>query len=296
MDRWIPHLVSFKVLSSKSHEEVYLVHHIKTASGSWNGPLINEIFMEEDARAILSIPTNLSSRDDSFYSHFTKYGEYSVSFGYEVCAALDILKSTSGSQGNGFCWNRIWALELPPKIKIFIWRACNSWISTQVNLAKRKVLVSGVCPVCSSSFEATIHALWSCSKLKAVRSMFGVTNGWNQIKKGCFLDFFGVCMTRLKEEDLRVLCVVFWRICLMCNQLVHGGRTWMVEEILPWSKDFVEEFQAANIQSNDRSIPVRQQPTIWTPPGENSFKLNTDAALDSCSSMVGLGLIIQNYK
>ncbi|KAK1592590.1 hypothetical protein Q3G72_027493 [Acer saccharum] len=57
---------------------------------------------------------------------------------------------------------------------------CNSGILTQVNLAERKVPASGVCPVCSFDFEMTIHALWSCSELKAVHRMFGVITGWNR--------------------------------------------------------------------------------------------------------------------
>ena len=165
---------------------------------------------------------------------------------------------------------------------------CNSGILTQVNLAERKVPASGVCPVCSFDFEMTIHALWSCSELKAVHHMFGVITGWNRGKERSFLDFFGNCVIRLKKEDLCVLSVVFWHIWSLRNLLVHGGGTWMVEEILPWSKDFLKEFQAVNvIQGANRSSLVRQQLIVWSLPCENSFKLNTDAALDSCSSMVG---------
>ncbi|TXG70336.1 hypothetical protein EZV62_005271 [Acer yangbiense] len=131
--------------------------------------------MKEDAKEILSIPTSLSSRNDSFCWHFTKYGEYTVSSGYKVYAALDSTVSPSGSQDNGSCWDRIWALEVPSKSK--------------------------------SSFGG--------------------------------LAIIGF-LRRLKEEDLRVLYVVFWRIWSLRNLLVHGGGASVVEEILPWSTDFLE--------------------------------------------------------
>ncbi|KAK4856093.1 hypothetical protein QYF36_014025 [Acer negundo] len=105
--RWIPRPMSFKVLSPPIREENSLVYHLKTVSGSWNGPLINEIFIEEDARAILSIPSSISTRDDSYCWHFTKYGEYSVSSGYKVCVDLDIEEFTSSDQGVGFCWDKL---------------------------------------------------------------------------------------------------------------------------------------------------------------------------------------------
>ncbi|KAK1591886.1 hypothetical protein Q3G72_015297 [Acer saccharum] len=40
----------------------------------------------------------------------------------------------------------------------------------QVNLAQRKVPNNRLCPVCSSSNETTVHALWGCKDLKKVRS------------------------------------------------------------------------------------------------------------------------------
>ncbi|TXG48048.1 hypothetical protein EZV62_027342 [Acer yangbiense] len=74
------------------------------------------------------------SRDDSFCWHFTKDGEYTVKSGY--------------------------------KVKVFLWRACNEWIPTLVNLTKRKVPVHGLCPMCTNSFETTIHALWGgCARI-----------------------------------------------------------------------------------------------------------------------------------
>ncbi|KAK4850865.1 hypothetical protein QYF36_010443 [Acer negundo] len=162
-------------------------------SGSWNGPFINEIFLEEDARVILSIPSSISSRDDSYCWHFTKYDEYSMSLGYKVCADLDIVESTSGDQGVGFCWDNVWDLNLPLKIKFFIWRACCNWIPMQVNLAQLMVPVSGVCPICSFGYETTFHALLSYPKLKVVRHLFIATFGKIQKVKGNFFDFFRDC-------------------------------------------------------------------------------------------------------
>ncbi|TXG73320.1 hypothetical protein EZV62_001899 [Acer yangbiense] len=138
---------------------------MKTVSGSWNGPLIKDLFIEEDAKEILAIPTSHFHRDDTPCWHFTKNGEYSVSSGYKVSIADDITVSTS-----------------------------------EINLANRKVPVNGLCLVCSSCFEITVHALWSCAPLKSVRKMFGLLNGWSGDNRGYSLDFL---RNVLKALDVR---------------------------------------------------------------------------------------------
>ncbi|KAK4859279.1 hypothetical protein QYF36_002697 [Acer negundo] len=67
------------------------------------------------------------------------------------------------------------------------------------------------------------HAKLQTPLLKIVSNLFGVTIGRIRDVVGCFLDFFENCAKRLKKEDLRQLCVVFWRIWSLHNQLVHGG-------------------------------------------------------------------------
>ena len=209
------------MFTSKFQDGYHLVRHLKTDSRYWNVSLLKNNFIDEDVQAILSIPTSVTSKDDSFCWHFTNDGEYTVKSGFRVSLSLDISGSSSGVQGPDVCWKTIWKLELPSKIKIFLCRACHDWIPTSINLARRKVPVSGMCPVCSSSFETTVHALWCCSGLKVVRFMFGSLNGWNGDTRGSFQDFLG---HSLSEDQLILLCIVLWRVWFLRNQLLRIWR------------------------------------------------------------------------
>ena len=78
------------------------------------------------------------------------------------------VSSTSDMLALGYWWKYIWLLKVPTKVKIFLWRACNDWIPTMVNLVRRKIAVSPMCPIFNSSPETTAHAPWGCSNLKAL--------------------------------------------------------------------------------------------------------------------------------
>ncbi|KAK0574472.1 hypothetical protein LWI29_024185 [Acer saccharum] len=205
-----------KTIWSHTHTPSRLVFDNLTVFIYFNGPLLEDIFLEEDVQGILSIPTSASFRDDSLCWHFTKDEKYTVKFGYMVSVAKDTSKSTSGSNGCDGCQKTIWSLGVPLKIKVFLWRVCKNQ-SLLVNLAKRKVPVSGLCPVCSNSFENIVHAMWNCSDLKVVRYMFGTSIGWKRNSSGSFHDFFVDCVHRLESEVLRLLCIVLWRIWFLRN-------------------------------------------------------------------------------
>ncbi|KAK4846282.1 hypothetical protein QYF36_015362 [Acer negundo] len=69
-------------------------------------------------------------------------------------------------------------LNLPSKIKVFVWRACHhQWLPSTVNLARRKVPIDGLFPVCSKSFETTIHAM-ALSVMILILWCLGVVDSW----------------------------------------------------------------------------------------------------------------------
>ncbi|KAK3231108.1 hypothetical protein Dsin_002989 [Dipteronia sinensis] len=83
-DQWIPHPFSFKIISSKVKEDIVLVSQVKFASGGWNGPLLNELFVDDDVEAILSIPSSSSLPEDTMCWHFLPTGDDSIKNGYKL--------------------------------------------------------------------------------------------------------------------------------------------------------------------------------------------------------------------
>ena len=65
-------------------------------------------------------------------------------------------------------WKQIWDLDVPSKIKHFIWRACYESLATKKNLFTKKVTRSANYDLCHDGVEDVIHALWGCQVIKEV--------------------------------------------------------------------------------------------------------------------------------
>lgn len=85
---------------------------------SWDVDLVKHIFDERDARLILSKPLNGTDIYSWFLRH-KRLGHYSVKSAY---AAIKEARPVNGTQDN-LKWNRLWNMQVPLKVKHFIWRA-----------------------------------------------------------------------------------------------------------------------------------------------------------------------------
>ncbi|KAL5732416.1 hypothetical protein ACOSQ2_032108 [Xanthoceras sorbifolium] len=75
-------------------------------------------------------------------------------------------------------WLALWNLNIPPKIKIFIWRVCHNAIPSLCNLYSRKIVVDPCCSRCGDAPESSAHALfWCCSVLSNCHAIPRSRNG-----------------------------------------------------------------------------------------------------------------------
>ncbi|KAK1401281.1 hypothetical protein POM88_000886 [Heracleum sosnowskyi] len=69
--------------------------HEKIDDGQWDENFIRNVFSEEDANLILSLPVVDNGVEDKILWHYSKNGEYSVKSGYKI--ALDMLENAESS-------------------------------------------------------------------------------------------------------------------------------------------------------------------------------------------------------
>ena len=96
---------------------------------------------------------------------YNKDGRFSVKSAYKVAVQLqrgDEWTENSGGNVGKNVRAALWKLQIPNKIKVFGWRACNKILPTRLNLAKRRVITDSMCLNCTRFPESTIHALWDC--------------------------------------------------------------------------------------------------------------------------------------
>lgn len=103
--------------------------------------------MKEDANAIMNIPLPRNQNEDQVLWHYDKKGEYSVKSGYQIALKIKFPDIPSNSESRSNQWSVIWTLNLPEKIKIFLWRAAQNLLPTAVNLWTKKVLHEPFCQI-----------------------------------------------------------------------------------------------------------------------------------------------------
>ena len=59
-------------------------------------------------------------------------------------------------------------MEIPNKVKNFMWRTCREALPTKANLSRRRIVHDGVCDRCKRHNEDCSHALFFCSDVQVV--------------------------------------------------------------------------------------------------------------------------------
>ncbi|KAE8659488.1 hypothetical protein F3Y22_tig00116962pilonHSYRG00524 [Hibiscus syriacus] len=143
----------------------------------WNdawlpGPdIVNALFTADQAATILSIPLPRIAQQDILIWCHDSSGRYSVKVGCglllgEACFPLGdpsfLQKDTSQ------LYDIVWALPLPPKIKISCWGFFKNYIPTVANLFNRRVNVSPICILCNIDQETVAHLVQDCDHFHQV--------------------------------------------------------------------------------------------------------------------------------
>ena len=66
---------------------------------------------------------------------------------------------------NAGFWREVWRLEVPNKVKNFVWRACKEALPKKANLCRRIIIPEATCEVCKAENEDVSHAIFFCSSV-----------------------------------------------------------------------------------------------------------------------------------
>ncbi|KAK3188720.1 hypothetical protein Dsin_028281 [Dipteronia sinensis] len=216
-NQWFLRPTTLKIFSPQKLGEFATAGQLLSPTGGWDVEIIKNNFNVDDADAFLSLLVGNGSSQDMLLWHYEQSGIYSLKSGYRLGCNMRTLASTSGL-GEGVSWWKFsWKADIPTKVKVFIWKACNNWIPTRVNLAMKGFQVASGCPICLCGRESTLHALWGCSKLRGVRECWKLDQGNFKGDQVQFFDFMLYCFDKWDEESVIVFCVGLWRLWNGCG-------------------------------------------------------------------------------
>uniref|UniRef100_A0A803NY29 RNase H type-1 domain-containing protein n=1 Tax=Cannabis sativa TaxID=3483 RepID=A0A803NY29_CANSA len=225
---------------------------------------------------------------------------------------MDKINDTSASTSNRKWWNRLWALKLPKKVKIFAWRVINDALPTAVNLMHRKILPNAACSLCNCHRESLGHAIFLCTRAKQVWSIAKVhmaTAIPNIYQLNGFDIFSSLAAVHTNTELERILCIM-WSIWTERNKEIHGTKPKSTSIICSFADHYVNQYINSTLQpqgfdsnglphpqpTGAKSISTTQtEPIKWTHPPAGCLKLNVDAAFDEDGSVIGVGAVVRDY-
>ncbi|KAM6574504.1 uncharacterized protein LOC115696411 [Cannabis sativa] len=171
-----------------------------------------------------------------------------VKLGYHLAETIDKNNDSSTFSSNSNWWKRLWALKLPKKVKIFVWRVINDDLPTAVNLLHRKVIQSSACSLCNCSRETLVHALFLCTRAQQVWSLLPSFTAVPNISQLNGFEIFSSLAAATSNSDLeRILCRM-WSIWTERNMETHGTKPKLASLICTFADNYVQQYINSSLQ------------------------------------------------
>lgn len=138
-------------------------------SSSWNQPLLQQLFQHEDVQRIMRLRPSITGGNDVLYWRLSNSRKYIVKSGYHVQKQMDDedalinqVQFHPSTQLRNQVINRLWSLNIPPKIKIFWWKLLHNGLPVATNLVRRRCRINLDCQLCGEGYESLSHLLYEC--------------------------------------------------------------------------------------------------------------------------------------
>ena len=106
----------------------------------------------------------------------------------------------------------MWASNVQPKIRNFIWRACRNILPTQTKLFDKKISSSFSCQWCEDELETSDHILWQCEFAQRVWSASSVKIPSGVNVNMTFMDFLECCLRELGSPEVEITMTIAWML------------------------------------------------------------------------------------
>ncbi|CAN6698982.1 unnamed protein product [Malus baccata var. baccata] len=313
---WFPKPSTYRVIPKPNLEGTMVCDLIDPITKSWRMDLIESGFQPEDVLPILSIPLSHAGIDDRLVWHYTSNGIFSVKTGYSLALKL-MEEGALGRKGRGapsesknlnLVWNNIWSLQVPNKIKSFIWRCCNNALAVRRNLKRRHMRIDNVCGVCNAVNETEnhlffrcelSHVFWFCSPLHL--NSYAL-EGRDFLESWC--NFCGLVKEMNNADDIRHdFAFGLWRLWKHRNEVIFKGIIRQPLDILEaWRKSTSEYKDCLEREDDDNRARLpkttKASDTLcakWQKPRFGTIKINSDAAWCKDTFRMGLGWLGRDF-
>jgi hypothetical protein len=170
-DPWLPRPWDCRPITVRAQRVVNRVCDLMDpTTGTWDETVVRDIFCDQDAHVILSIPI-FEDSDDQWAWHFDEKGLFSVKSAYRLQIQLADVRTGQEEnldQSQGFRWKEIWHTKCTPTVRQFLWRIAHNSLPVRLNLQRRGIDIDPICPSCNRLNEDGCHLFFRCKKAKVL--------------------------------------------------------------------------------------------------------------------------------
>lgn len=292
-------LMIWEVLLLFSPKEIFLWRLFGIFSSLEQGTRTKSIdknFFPSEANCIKSIPVSFQASEDLLIWPFSPDGSYTVRSAYRLLATAshDALPGTSNPDGLKQLRSGIWKLQVPNKVRHFMWWASGESLPTCSNLWFRHVLEDSTCSLCEDHPKDFIHCLWMCDHVKCIWFSNPTFNFPKPRHFHRFSDLVSFVLSKTSPNMATLFSMVVWCIWVRRNKIREGQQVWDVGDTVKRARDLLQEFW--DVDSHQYRSATTWAVTKWQPPPSCLFKINFDGAVFANLGWVGLGVVIRDSE
>ncbi|XP_019158289.1 PREDICTED: uncharacterized protein LOC109155002 [Ipomoea nil] len=227
---------------------------IDQQTGSWDPSILTDLFQPSEVANIMKIPIS-PDYDDTWYWHGDPRGVYYVKSGYRL-----IVGNYQENNGTFTKWLPLWKLKIPPKWRIFLWRAICDILPTITNLLIKRVDVEPRCAMCGIFQEDTMHALVLCELAKNIwdKSNLTIPN----IVTNVFHVWFGELLNVLDSDRMLCAAAILYNIWRARNRAVWEVTLPRPETVLKAAAAAKLAWTRAHPLLTARAAPLPTEPAL----------------------------------
>lgn len=158
---WLSHKPIFL---GEQQQNLMVKDLIDATTLQWDRDKVFNLFAHRTRLEILSISLQDNPNRDVLMWKENNSQTFLVKFAYQVVIRLKeqtwIEHSTASRDQTNL--RQIWKLNVPPKVRNLVWRACSNILPTRESLQRRRVKVDAHCELCFQQLEFVGHLLWEC--------------------------------------------------------------------------------------------------------------------------------------
>lgn len=125
-------------------------------------------FTRETTSKILDMPLSFHRAMDQMIWRYKPHGFFTVKSAYPLSKFSHIHNKRPSSSTIPKEWKQLWKIDVIPRVRLFLWKACNNALPTRTNLKKRGSGVDPRCMICGEGNETTEHLLLRCEVVFSV--------------------------------------------------------------------------------------------------------------------------------